>query len=43
MEVEVSELYKIWLILISYVVFMSTLVAFVYEKIIHITFRSVGN
>ena len=28
MEVEVSELYKIWLILISYVIFMSTLVAF---------------
>ena len=38
-----SELYyilsnKIWLTLISYVVFMSTLLAFVYEKFIYIIF-----
>ena len=39
MEVEVSELSyisnKIWLTLISYVVVMSTLLVFVYEKVIN--------
>ena len=34
---------KFWLVLISYVVFMLTLLAFVFEKVIFITFWSVGN
>ena len=34
---------KIWLTLRSYVVFMSNLLAFVYEKVIYITFWSVRN
>ena len=34
---------KTWLTLILYVVFMSTLLAFLYEKVIYINFWSVGN